>query len=252
MTVGGSTSRVAFVTGASRGIGSGIALALARTGVAVGIGYQQAEMRAREITERIRANGGRAVAVDLDLCDRTAVRNAIGRIATQLGPIDILVNNAAIAQEKPFETIDDADWDRMQAVNLRGPFACSQECLPDMLKNGWGRIINIASIGGQWGGYNQVHYACAKAGLIALTRSLAKIYSDRGITANAVSPGLVATEMSASELESDAGKQKVSGIPAGRIGSIDEVAGAVVFLASDAASYVTGQTLNVNGGMYFG
>ena len=121
-----------------------------------------------------------------------------------------------------------------------------------MLKRGWGRIINITSIGGQWGGFNQVHYAAAKAGLINLTRSLSRIYSGQGITTNAVAPGLVHTEMSARELESEAGKEKVRSIPIGRIATIEEVAQVVVFLASDAASYITGQTINVNGGMYFG
>jgi acetoacetyl-CoA reductase/3-oxoacyl-[acyl-carrier protein] reductase len=121
-----------------------------------------------------------------------------------------------------------------------------------MEAGGWGRIINISSIGGQWGGFNQVHYAAAKAGLINLTRSLAKIYSSSGVTANVIAPGLVETEMSAQELDSEAGREKVRGIPAGRIGSAEEVAQAVVFLASDGAAYITGQSVNLNGGMYFG
>ena len=169
-----------------------------------------------------------------------------------LGSVDILVNNAAMAQEKPFETITDEDWSQMLAVNLQGPFICAQEVLPDMLAQNWGRIVNISSVGGQWGGFNQVHYAAAKAGLINFTRSLAKIYGGRGIVANAVSPGLVATRMAAAELTSEAGRQKVAQIPAGRTGTIDEVAAVVAFLASERASYVLGQTINVNGGQYFG
>src|SRR6185295_246459 len=164
----------------------------------------------------------------------------------------VLVNNAAIAQEKPFLEISEDDWDRMFAVNLRGPFACAQEVLPDMLRQGWGRIVNISSIGGQWGGVLQVHYACAKAGLNNLTRSLAKLYSGQGVTTNTVAAGLVATSMIANELDTPAGREKVRAIPAGRIATPDEIAGIVAFLASDEAAYITGQTINANGGMYFG
>ena len=166
-------------------------------------------------------------------------------------PISVLVNNAAIAQEKPFETITDDDWERMLKVNLQGPFICCQEVIPEMIKQRWGRIINVTSIGGQWGGYNQVHYAAAKAALINLTKSLAKLYSGKGVLTNAVAIGLAKTDMSGSELESDEGKKKVMGIPIGRIATIDEVANTVKFLCSDDASYITGQTINVNGGMYF-
>jgi NAD(P)-dependent dehydrogenase (short-subunit alcohol dehydrogenase family) len=162
------------------------------------------------------------------------------------------VNNAAIAQEKPFLEIADADWDRMLAVNLRGPFACAQEVLPGMLTLGWGRIVNISSVGGQWGGMLQVHYACAKAGLNNLTRSLAKLYSANGVTTNTVAAGLVSTTMIANELETEAGKAKVRNIPVGRIATPEEIADVVAFLVSDAASYITGQTINANGGMYFG
>ena len=170
----------------------------------------------------------------------------------KFGKINILINNAAIAQEKPFETITDEDWDNMMAINLRGPFILCQEVIPDMIEQGWGRIINICSVGGQLGGINQVHYAAAKAGLINLTKSLARIYSKNGITSNAVSPGLVDTDMAAQELTTPAGKEKVRNIPIGRIATAEEIANVVVFLASEKASYITGQTINVNGGMYFG
>lgn len=194
----------------------------------------------------------RVLALHLDLARRTSICKALEQVRDHLGgEVGVLVNNGAIAQEKPFLEITDADWDRMLAVNLRGPFALSQEVLPAMIKAGWGRIINIVSIGGQWGGMNQVHYAAAKAGLINLTRSLAKLYSCHGITCNAVAPGLVATDMSAAELASAAGQEKVNNIPARRLGTVEEVAAAVAFLASEVAGYVTGQTLNLNGGMYF-
>ena len=192
------------------------------------------------------------MAVRLVAEDRASISRAVGDVRAALGVIGVLVNNAAIAQEKPFLDLTDADWDRMLAVNLRGPFACAQEVLPDMLMQGWGRIVNISSVGGQWGGMNQVHYACAKAGLNNLTRSLAKLYSARGVTTNTVAAGLVATEMIANELETAAGKEKIRNIPLGRIATTDEIARVTAFLASDDASYITGQTLNANGGMYFG
>ena len=191
-----------------------------------------------------------AFAVKIDIASRTSVTRAIAQCRKRLGgDISILVNNAALAQEKPFETITDADWDRMLTVNLRGAFIAAQECLPAMLAQKWGRIINITSIGGQWGGMRQVHYAAAKAGLINFTHSLAKLYSGAGVTANAVSPGLVATDMIKKELASKAGKRKAAQIPAGRIAEPEEIAAGVVYLVSDAAAYVTGQTLNINGGM---
>lgn len=244
--------RVALVTGGSRGIGRAIATTLAQRGYVVGLTYATSEREAQEVAETIGFNGGRALAVRLAAEDRASIVRAADEVRRVLGPISVLVNNAAISQEKPFLELTDADWDRMLAVNLRGPFACSQEVLPDMLRQGWGRIINISSVGGQWGGMNQVHYACAKAGLNNLTRSLAKLFSAQGVTANTVAPGLVATEMIANELDTPAGKEKVRSIPIGRIATVDEIARVVSFLASDDAGYITGQTINVNGGMYLG
>ncbi|HJZ71522.1 MAG TPA: 3-oxoacyl-ACP reductase family protein [Vicinamibacterales bacterium] len=246
------TRRTALVTGGSRGIGRAIATTLAARGHAVALTYATREPDARGVVEAIRLAGGEAMTLQLVAEERASIRAAVAEIRRTLGPIGVLVNNAAIAQEKPFPEITDADWDRMFAVNLRGPFACAQEVLPDMLQQRWGRIVNISSIGGQWGGVLQVHYACAKAGLNNLTRSLAKLYSGQGVTTNTIAGGLVATEMIAKELATPAGREKVRNIPAGRIATPDEVASAVAFLASDEAAYVTGQTLNVNGGMYFG
>jgi acetoacetyl-CoA reductase/3-oxoacyl-[acyl-carrier protein] reductase len=245
-------TRVALVTGASRGIGRAIASTLANRGHAVALTYATHEQDARASADEIVARGGRAVAVRLVAEDRSTIARAVHEVREALGPIAVLVNNAAIAQEKPFLDLTDEDWDRMLAVNLRGPFACAQEVLPDMLKRRWGRIISISSVGGQWGGMNQVHYACAKAGLNNLTRSLAKLYSPQGVMANTVAAGLVATTMIANELETAAGKEKVRNIPVGRIASVDEIARIVAFLASEDAGYITGQTINANGGMYFG
>lgn len=236
--------RVALVTGAGSGIGRATALALLDAGYHVACGYNSS----REGAEKV-ARGRDALAVKMDIGSRASVQRAVAAVKKHLGGIDVLVNNAALVQEKTFDTITDGDWDRMLAVNLRGAFITAQEILPGMVARKWGRIVNIASIGGQWGGMRQVHYAAAKAGLINLTHSLARLYSPHGITANAVSPGLVGTEMIAGELKSKAGRQKAAQIPLGRIARPEEIAAGVIYLASDAAAYVTGQTLNINGGM---
>lgn len=245
-------ARVALVTGGSRGIGRAIATTLAARGHAVALTYATSEQQAREAAGEITRAGGTALAVRLVVEDRASITRAADDVRAAFGPIGVLVNNAAIAQEKPFLELTDADWDRMLAINLRGPFACAQEVLPDMVTQAWGRIINISSIGGQWGGMLQVHYACAKAGLNNLTRSLAKLYSARGVLTNTVAAGLVSTTMIANELETEAGRQKVRNIPVGRIATPEEIARVVAFLASDDSSYITGQTINANGGMYFG
>jgi NAD(P)-dependent dehydrogenase (short-subunit alcohol dehydrogenase family) len=239
-------ARLALVTGAGGGIGRACALALLEAGYRVACGYNVNRAGAQTLEK---AHAG-ALAVKIDIASRASVRRAIAESRKHFGAdFDILVNNAALVQEKPFESITDADWDRMQAVNLRGAFIVAQEALPAMLKKKWGRIINITSIGGQWGGMRQVHYAAAKAGLINFTHSLARLYSRAGITANAIAPGLVATGMIARELKSKAGRQKAAQIPVGRIADPSEIAAGVLYLASDGAGYVTGQTLNINGGM---
>ena len=236
--------RLALVTGSGSGIGQATAIALLEAGYLVACGYNTN----RKGAEAMRQTN--ALAVKIDIASRSSVKRAVAASRKHFGrDIDIAVNNAAFAQEKPFETITDIDWDRMLTVNLRGAFIVAQETLPAMQARKWGRIINITSIGGQWGGMRQVHYAAAKAGLINLTHSLARLYSGQGITANSVAPGLVGTQMINKELKSKSGKQKLAQIPAGRIGQPQEIAAAIVYLASDAASYVTGQTLNINGGM---
>lgn len=237
-------TRLALVTGAGGGIGKAAALALLDAGYQVACGYNNNRAGA----EAIRHAGAKAIKIDI--ASRVSVKRAVAAAGKHFGRgIDIVVNNAALAQEKPFETISDADWDRVLTVNLRGAFIVAQETLPGMVARKWGRIINITSIGGQWGGMRQVHYAAAKAGLINFTHSLARLYSGVGVTANAVSPGLVATDMIRKELKSKAGKKKAVQIPVGRIAEPDEIAAGILYLASDAAAYVTGQTLNINGGM---
>ena len=236
--------KLALVTGAGSGIGKATALALLEAGYRVACGYNANRVGA----EAIRHPNARAMKIDI--ASRASIRRALAETRKAFRrDIDILVNNAALVQEKPFDILSDADWDRMLAVNLRGAFILAQESLPAMAKKKWGRIVNITSIGGQWGGMRQVHYAAAKAGLINLTHSLARLYSPLGITANAVSPGLVATDMIKKELKSKAGRQKAAQIPVGRIAEPEEIAAGVVYLVSDGAAYVTGQTLNINGGL---
>ena len=244
-------SKLAFVTGGSRGIGRGVVYSLARSGYRVAFSYNSSSRESEYIVKELSQLGVEVVAVKMSIESRSSVRHAITKIVAELGQIDILVNNAGIAQEKPFNTITDDDWDIMQAINLRGPFSMVQELMPHMVKQKWGRIINISSIGGQWGGFNQVHYAAAKAALINFTQSIAKIYSQNGVTSNAIAPGLISTDMSEAELNTDAGRKKVEGIPSKRLGTVEDIGAAVVYLASDDASYVTGQTINLNGGMYF-
>jgi len=235
-------NKLVFVTGASKGIGQAIADAFSKQGYQVAYGYNNTPI-----------NKTNCFSVKVNIANRNSIKKAIVESERHFNThISILINNGAISQEKNFLTISDDDWENMLNVNLKGAFSFSQEVLPNMIEQKWGRIINITSIGGQWGGFNQVHYAASKAALISLTNSLAKIYSKDGITTNAISPGLVATEMSEAELNSEAGKEKVKNIPMARLGTAEEIANIALFLASPASSYVTGQTINANGGMYFG
>ncbi|NLJ71755.1 MAG: 3-oxoacyl-ACP reductase FabG [Syntrophomonadaceae bacterium] len=246
-----NNKKVALVTGGSRGIGCGIVRSLAEAGYNVAFTYNTNKELAERLVQDIGKFDSRVIAVQMSLQDKNTIKKALKSITDEFGMINILINNAGMAQEKPFINITGQDFDDMMAVNLKGPFILCQETIPNMVSNGWGRIINISSIGGQWGGYNQVHYAAAKAGLINLTRSLARIYSSNGITINAVAPGLIHTDMITQEINSESGRDKIKNIPAGRIGETKEVADVVKFLVSEEASYITGQTINVNGGMYF-
>ena len=240
-----------FLTGGSKGIGEGTVYSLAKAGFNIVFTHCSDIESASEVCNKSRAFLGNVSTVKMDLGDRNSIKQAINFAVEELGAINILINNAAIAQEKPFETITDSDWENMLSANLQGPYRAIQEVIPSMIENKWGRIINIASIGGQWGGFNQVHYAAAKAGLINLTQSIAKIYSKDGITSNAISPGLVATDMSKDELNTQAGKEKVKGIPIKRLGTVEEIGATVLFLSQEESSYITGQTINLNGGMFF-
>ncbi|OSA93185.1 UNVERIFIED_ORG: 3-ketoacyl-ACP reductase [Clostridium botulinum] len=244
-------NKVTIVTGASRGIGKAIAIEMAKEGAKVIVNYNNNKEKAMKVVMEIEDIEGTAIAVKADVSKRDEVKKMIDIAIENFGGIDILVNNAGILQQKPFETITDEEWDKMFEVNMKGSFICSQECIPYMVKNNFGRIINISSIGGQWGGNLAVHYSATKAGIISLTRSLAKIYSKDGINTNCISPGLVLTEMSAAEMATEAGKEKLKNIPINRSATPEEIGRIAVFLASEDGSYMTGQTLNANGGMLF-
>lgn len=245
-------TKVALVTGGNRGIGKSIVEELLNNGVFVIFTYNNHVNEANYFLKEKINYQNYLDSYRINLQNIKAIDTMVEKILKKYNKIDILINNAAISQEKPFEEISINDLNNMFDTNFKSAFYLTQNIVPLMKKNQWGRIINIVSIGGQWGGFNQVHYAASKAALINFTQSIAKIYSAYGITSNAVSPGLVETDMSAKELQTNAGKEKLNNIPIGRIAKPVEVAKVVAFLASEDSSYITGQTINVNGGMYFG
>jgi len=243
--------RIVFITGASRGIGASIAQILGVCGYDIAIGYKQNRHLAGELSKQLKKDFGiNALPTKISMESPSSIKAAINKIEKKLGCVDILINNAGISDKANLEEITPGRWDRMMSINLRGPFITTQRCLPIMIKQKWGKIVNIGSVGGQVGGKNQIHYAAAKAGLINLTKSISNLYSKFGINCNTVSIGLVATDMSKCEINSKNGKTKISQIPIGRVGFRAEVAEVVKFLVSDSASYICGQTINVNGGAY--
>lgn len=236
--------KIAFITGASRGIGKAIALDLLSKNYSVGIGYHNNENLANEIAKR----NSNAIPIKIDVSSADSIKNGFDEIEKKLGNIDILVNNAGISQIRSFESLSDEDWNVMWNTNFMSAVRCTRLVLPSMIENEFGRIVNISSIGGQWGGVHQIHYAASKAALINFTKSIAKVYSVKGICCNAVSPGLIDTDMIVAEVKNSKGSHH-SNIPIGRLGSVEEVSSLVGFLCSSEASYITGQTYNVNGGM---
>ena len=239
--------RVALVTGASRGIGRAIALALARQGATVVAGARGDH--AQPVVEEIRAAGGRANAASVDVTDAASVDAAVDGLLARDGRIDILVNNAGITRDQLLLRMKRDDWDAVLATNLTGAFTCVQAVLRTMVKQRSGRIVNVSSVVGQAGNAGQANYAASKAGLLGFTKALALEVASRGITVNAVAPGLIQTDMTRA-ISEGAQDDWASRIPLKRLGTPDDVASAVVFLASDEASYITGHVLAVNGGMY--
>ncbi len=237
--------RIALVTGASRGIGRAIALALARTGADVAVNFNRNESAALEVCTQIREIGRRSVPVQGDVSRTSEVARMVESVRQQLGPITILVNNAGIGTLRTTEEITEQDWDEMLAVNLKAPFLITQAVLPDMRAAQWGRIIGLSSAAAQMGGVVGPHYSASKAGIIGLMHYYAAHLAKEGITANAIAPGPISTDMAAGlpQLRPDL-------IPVGRFGTVDEIAEVAVMLACNG--YITGQTINVNGGRYLG
>lgn len=240
---------VAIVTGASRGIGRAIAVRLAADGAHVVVNFARGAEAAEATRAQIAAAGGSAEAAGFDIADGDAVRAAIGEVAKRCGRIDILVNNAGISIDNLLLRLGDEEWDRVLAVNLRGAFVCTKTAARTMLRARYGRIVNITSIIGLMGNAGQSAYAAAKAGIIGFTKSAARELASRNITVNAVAPGFIDTDMVAG-LPDAVRAEYVRQIPVGRLGSVEEVADAVAFLTRPQAAYITGQVINVNGGLY--
>ena len=241
-------NRVAFVTGASRGIGRAIALTLCRSGFDIVVASPEIEKN-EEVAEEIRACSGEAMTLNLDVTSPESVKAGFAKALADKTRIDVLVNNAGVTRDGLAVRMKPADWDLVLKINLQGAFLCIQQVLPGMMRNRWGRIVNIASVVGQAGAAGQANYAASKAGLIGLTKALAQEMASRSITVNAVAPGYIATDMT-KVLPDDVKAKILASVPLGRMGTPEDVAAAVKFLASEDASYITGHVLAVNGGMY--
>lgn len=240
--------KVALVTGASRGIGRGIALRLARDGASVAVNYRSGEAAARETVSSIEESGGRAIAVQGDVGVPEETTAAVAATMHDLGGLHILVNNAGISADMLTVRLSEEDWDKVLDTNLKGAFLVTKAALRPMMRQRWGRIINIASVSAFTGNVGQASYAAAKAGMVGLTKSVAREVATRGITANVVAPGLVDTEMTQA-LPDEVRTWMLNQIPMGKPGTVEDVAAAVAFLASDDAAYITGNVLKVDGGM---
>jgi 3-oxoacyl-[acyl-carrier protein] reductase len=235
--------RVALITGASRGIGAGTALALARAGADVAVNYRKNADAAAEVCREISGLGQRPLAVQADVSVAAEVRRMVSEVETRLGSVDILVNNAGISRRQKLEDITEKDWDDVLTINLKSVFLVTQAVIGGMRRRKWGRIINLSSVAAQTGGVVGPHYAASKAGILGLTHSLASSLAREGITANAIAPALIETEMVTSNPQASPDL-----IPMGHFGSVEDVAAVVVMLAMN--DYMTGQTIFVNGGWY--
>lgn len=243
--------KIALVTGGSRGIGRAISRKLAAMGAMVGINYVANPTAAEETLHLIEAAGGKGFIIQFNVADAAAVQEQVKKITETYERIDILVNNAGITRDGLMARMKDDDWDRVLDTNLKGAFVCSKAAMRTMMKNRWGRIINVTSVVGFVGNAGQVNYAAAKAGLVGLTKSMARELAGRNVTVNCIAPGYITTDMT-SGLPEDVQKALMAQIPMGTLGTPEDVAGAAAFLASPDSGYMTGQTLHVNGGMYMG
>lgn len=239
----GLKGKIALVTGASRGIGQGIALALAQRGADVAVNYRTNEEMAREVCSAIQALGRRCIPVQADVSRSAEVERLVESVHGELGKVSILVNNAGIGKARSLDEISESDWDETLTINLKSAFLVTQAVLPDMRAACWGRIISLSSAAAQMGGVVGPHYAASKAGIIGLTHYYAAMLAKEGITANAIAPGPIVTDLAAAlpQLRPEL-------MPVGRLGEVEEIAAAAVLLAENG--YITGQTINVNGGRY--
>ncbi|RXY99301.1 3-oxoacyl-[acyl-carrier-protein] reductase [Fictibacillus sp. S7] len=240
--------KTALVTGASRGIGRAIALELAKNGAKVAVNYAGNEAKAKEVVEEIIAMGQEAIAVQANVADSESVTGMVKRVIEEFGSLDILVNNAGITKDNLLMRMKEEEWDSVLNTNLKGVFLCTKAVTRQMMKQRKGRIINISSIVGVSGNPGQANYVAAKAGVIGLTKTTAKELASRNITVNAIAPGFIDTEMT-EVLEENVKGEMLKAIPLARFGSTDDIASLVTFLAGDSSSYITGQTINVDGGM---
>jgi len=236
-------NRVALVTGGSRGIGAGIAIAMAAAAADVAVNYREQGAAAQSVCDEIANLGRKAIAVQADVSHAHEITRMVSKVEKSLGPVDILVNNAAIAQPRPFEEITETEWDQILSVNLKSVFLVTQAVIVGMRKRKWGRIINLSSVAAQTGGAVGAHYAASKAGIIGLTHSCASSFVKDGITVNAIAPALIETDMVTSNPNASPRL-----IPMGHFGKVDDVASIAVMLAGN--EYITGQTISVNGGWY--
>jgi 3-oxoacyl-[acyl-carrier protein] reductase len=243
--------RNAFVSGGSRGIGRAIAIRLSEAGANVALTYRERREDAQSVASEIERKGRLVSVLRMDVTDRNSVEEAAREARRALGPISILVNNAGINKPTDFDRVTDEDWDAVLNANLKGPFVCAQVFLPLLAETGNGSIVHIGSVSGQYGGPRTAHYAASKAGLISLAEVIARFGASQGVRSNTVAAGLIQSDMADAGLAAPSVQKAAESIILKRLGTTREVADAVVFLASDASSYITAQTLNVNGGLYF-
>jgi 3-oxoacyl-[acyl-carrier protein] reductase len=243
------TSRKTLVTGASRGLGRAIALELGRQGHSIAVHYGRSAEDAHSVADQITSSGGSAVLVQGDLSSKDGAKAVATEASEKLGGLEVLVNNAGITKDGLVVRMKDEDWDAVLETNLAAPFALIRTALRGMMGAKWGRIVNVSSVVGLMGNPGQANYIASKAGLIGLTKAIAKEYGSKGITCNAVAPGFISSDMT-DKLPENVRESYLSSIPAGRFGNPEDVAAVVAFLASDAAGYVNGQTLAVDGGLF--
>lgn len=242
-------NKVALITGASRGIGKQIALDIASMGATVVANYPHSDDSADQTVEEIEKAGGKAIMSEFDVSDSESVQREINSIIEQLGAIHILVNNAGITRDGLFMRMSEDDWNKVYEVNLKGVFNCTKAVIRNMVKQKFGRVVNISSVVGEMGNAGQINYSSTKAGVIGFTKSAAKEFGSRGITVNAVAPGFVDTDITRG-LPEELKEKYLEGVPLKRFGTTKDISNVVTFLASEQASYITGEVIRVNGGLY--